>query len=337
MTAKNKNIWFRCPSCDGKLVVASTAGGCRAHCPECQTLIPIPSRSTMMPGWLRQAIVYAVQVCLVIVTAGAGTWWVVRADRDVAAPAEKPDAVTGPAPVAASTRDQAIEDQALADREINRKLEQDHQDLQGRYAKMMEWMVENYRGKYPLPERLVQHLRIKPVTDTGEISGDLAELLKLSDEEKMQVQGFIQYARATAKQAERDLVRVLEQSELRISYEVPVFPEAGLPMREDLYARLESALGAPRFDRMIDVAGESLREELHYFGEASRNLSFEIILPMEGSGHPPYLLIRDGWMVPEGDSVRLTKVKETAVLELPPSYRDYQDWLPDNFAAYTLQ
>jgi len=47
-------------------------------------------------------------------------------------------------------------------------------------------------------------------------------------------------------------------------------------------------------------------------------------------------LIRDGWVVPEGDSVRQTRITETAVMKLPEAYRDYRDWLPDHLLHFAM-
>ena len=90
------------------------------------------------------------------------------------------------------------------------------------------------------------------------------------------------------------------------------------------------------FDRLVDVSGQELRERFHYYGEASRTLTFEIVQPQKPGDHPPYVLIRDGWVVPEGESVRLTKITETAVSQtLPSAYREYADWLPETLLKHT--
>lgn len=340
---KQKNIWFRCPACDGKLVVDAVAAGMRATCPECASDIPVPRHSTMMPSWLKDTALYSAVALLLAVAAGGGVWVALNAAEATNTPAGLQVAASVATPPSNSRADagdmpeDSVQDRSRVEGELKRALEEENRDLNRRYEELTRWMIENYRGKYPLPERLVESLRLDTVTETGEVSPDLVEILRLTGEEKAQVQGVIDYARALIRQTERDLVTVKEQSELRISYEVPVFPGVGQILRDEIFYSLENTLGAPRFDRMLDVAGESMREELHYYGEASRTLTFEIVMPANEGDHPPYLLIRDGWMVPDGESVRISKVKETAALGLPENYRDYRDWIPDNFSAYTLQ
>ncbi|MGA1193500.1 MAG: hypothetical protein ACO3ZG_03855 [Kiritimatiellia bacterium] len=337
---RRKNIWFRCPACDGRLVVDSTVAGRRATCPECANDIPVPLHSTMLPAWLRDGAVYAA-VALLLAGAAATGSWIAFSARETKAAIDQAQESSLLLENTLSNKPNLIENKTPASdaKSVTRdpELERENSELTRRYDELTRWMIENYQGKYPLAERLVDSLRLDTVTESGEVSPDLVEILRLTDEEKAQVQSVIDYTRSLVRQAERDLVTVTGQSELSISYEVPVFPEVGKIMRDDMFYSLEHAIGAPRFDRMLDVAGESMREEMHYFGEASRTLTFEIVLPANDGDHPPYLLIRDGWMVPDGDSVRVTTVKETAAMGLPDNYRDYRDWIPDNFSAYTLQ
>ena len=327
---KRKNIWFFCPACDKKLVVGVEGGGYRADCPECGANIPIPVRSTAYPAWVRKVLVYAAQALLV---AGvlASAWWIHFRQASAVSIAQKKEPVAMAQPAVAATE---IKSEASTDQDVNQDLLAAHTELEGKYNKMLQWMFDNYRGKYPIPERLVSSLRISPVDDKGQVNPDLVEMLKLTDQEKVLVQDVITYVRKSLQQKERELVQVTEQREDKITYTVPVFPDAGQMLRDDLYATMEKTLGTPRFDRMLDVTEESMREQMHYFGEASRELSFQVIKPPVEGQHPPYLIIRDGWVVPEGDSVRVTKVTETAVMKLPDSYQDYRDWLPDTMSGY---
>lgn len=330
---KSKRIWFFCPACDEKLVIDHSFAGTRVDCPECGRHVPVPMKSNAMPASVKRAGIYAVQVLVVLAVAGV-VWWRIDGEQ---APATR---ATGTALLVATNTaneaDQAVAGDA-APRDVNQQLLADHAKLKDRYDTMLQWMMDNYRGKYPLPERLVDKVKIVPLEDNGEVSPDLIELLKLNSEEVSQVKDVINYVRANLEQAERERARITEQTDDRITYEVPIYPEVGQPLKEDLYLTLESTLGAPRFDRMVDMAGPALREQLNYYGEASRTLTFEVIQPSVPGAHPPYMIIRNGWMFPEGDSVRMTVVKETAVMTLPESYRAYADWLPDSMAGFAVQ
>jgi len=327
---RRKNIWFFCPACDEKLVVGVEAAGFRAKCPECSADIPIPSRSTAFPNWYRKAAVYGAQSLLLAGFFLAG-WLIQDRDPDVTVVAPAPATSAQPAHVAAPPAEQVP---VKAD--VNQQLLSEHVELEGRYNKMVQWMIDNYRGKYPIPERLVGNLRISPIDERGAVSADLVEMLQLTDQEQMLVQDVINYVRKNLKQKERELAMVADQQDDRILYRVPMFAETGSSLRDDLYMGIEKTLGTPRFDRMLDVAGETMREQMHYFGEAARELSFQVIRPAVEGQHPPYLLIRDGWVVPEGDSVRQTRITETAVMKLPEAYRDYRDWLPDHLLHFAM-
>lgn len=336
---RRRNIWFHCPACEKKLVVSAEAGGFRADCPECGRNIPIPARSTTWPAWLGKGALHALQALLVVAGVGVG-WWLASSQGTTEgpeAPVQAQERVRDVVEESVTSGDAAPGEDDAAAGEINRQLLDEHVALQGRYNSMLQWMIENYRGKYPLPERLVSRLRIVPLDDEGLLHEDLVEMLRLTEEEQVLVQDIVDYVRENLAQVERQKATITEQDGNRITYSVPTFPELGALLREDLFLTLETTLGEHRLDRMVDVAGESLREQMHYFGEASRTLTFEVIQPAVEGDHPPYLLIRDGWVVPDGDSVRLTKVKETAVTELPTPYKAYRDWLPDDMAQESLR
>lgn len=329
-----KNIWFKCPACEKKLVVDAGAGGYRAPCPECGKTIPIPVHSTVYPTWVRKALIVGGQVAIVLACI-VGSWFYVSGG------AVRVESVQVSAPAATA---RPAEDKAKPSspgesptEEINQQLLSEHVQLQDRYNKMLQWMMDNYRGKYPLPERLVGNLRISPVTDNNELNPDLVEMLKMTDDEKVMVQDIFDYVRGNLSAAELERMQVTEQNADRITFTVPTYADVGGTLKEDLYSGLETALGGARFDRMVDVAGEEMREKFNYFGEASRSLTFEVIYPEVEGAFKPYVLIRDGWVIPEGDSVRLTKVTETAISSMPESYREYEQYLPTEIGRYTAQ
>jgi len=328
---KRKNIWFNCPACEKKLVVDITAGGFRADCPECGKNIPIPVRSTAYPGWVKSLLVNSTQAVVIALCAGLALWWALddgREEKNVEVVAQ-PVAVIKSAPV--EVKEETTEGPT---EDINQQLLDEHVELQGRYNKMIQWMMDNYRGKYPLPERLVSNLRISPMTDQNEINPDLVEMLNMTDQEKVLVQDIFNYVKANLSQAELERMTISDQQPDRITFSVPTFPEIGGLLREDLYQTLESTLGGPRFDRMVDVTEQDMREKFNYFGEASRTLTFQVIYPDVEGAHTPYVLIKDGWIIPEGDSVRLTKVTETAVSTMPASYQTYQQYLPSDISKF---
>ena len=328
----NRNIWFNCPACTRKLVVGAEAGGFRAECPHCRRTIPIPTRSTAWPTWMKDVLLYTSHVVLLAGGIGAGWWFAAsgRTNQPEATPATPP-IVHAEAPAQPVVTPVAETPPADA---VSMDLLDEHVALKGRYDKMVQWMIDNYRGKYPLPEHLVQRLRITPINETMEVSPELVELLRMSEEEKVKVQDMFDFVRDNITEAELDRALITEQDEDKITLSIPPYAEVGGTLRDDLYLTLEDTLGGPRFDRLVDVTGPELEQTFHYFGQAARTLTFEVIYPQSGESFEPYVLIRDGWVIPEGDSVRLTKVSETAVTKIPETYKPYQDHMPDNVIRY---
>ncbi len=321
---KQRNIWFLCPACDHKLVVGAEAGGYRAPCPECGVVVPIPSRSTVWPSWVIRAARMSGWFLLVVSASALG--WRLSATGGADAVRGPAGGGEAPAPVVAVVSPVRTESAKPVGVPV-----QEHEALRDRYEQLAGWMLQNYQGRYPLPERLVSQLRLDPVTDLGEVHPDLVEILRISPQERVMMHDALTHVRQGLLTTERSLVQVVARDHDYISFAVPAFPVQGQSLQEDLFLALEATLGSARFDRMLDVAGPRLREQMHYFGEASRTLTFRVIEPARAGDHPPYLLISDGWMIPDGESVRLTKVTETAVMTLPETYQVYREWLPANF------
>jgi len=328
----SRNIWFLCPSCAQRLVVDHTAAGYRADCPHCRRNIPIPLHSTTTPGWFKTVVLYGTHVILLAGGIVGGLWYAGRSASSEDAAEAIPVVV---APKVESASDAPVEPVADTPAQaINQQLVDENLALKGKYDKMAQWVLDNFRGKYPLPERLVARLRITPMDESLAVNGELAEILRMTDQEKLLVQDVFNFVRASITEAELDRALITEQSDNKITLSIPTYPEVGEGLREDLYMTLEDTLGAARFDRMMDVTGPELDQQFHYFGQASRTLTFEVIHPQPGESFSPYLLIRDGWVVPDGESVRLTKVTETAVTELPASYKAYQPHIPETVIRY---
>jgi len=329
---QSRNIWFRCPSCTHKLVVGIEAGGFRADCPHCRRNIPIPKHSTAYPTWLKDVLLYASHIVLLAGGIGAGWWF--ASGRATKESGTAPSVATVEKVAVPVVSNEATAATAAPADAVNMQLLDDHVALKGRYDKMVQWMIDNYRGKYPLPENLVQRLRISPINETMNVNPELVEILRLSEQEKVKVQDIFDFVRDTITEAELDRALITEQNQDKITLSIPPYAEVGDELRQDLFLTLEDTLGGARFDRLVDVTGTELDQTFHYFGKAARTLTFEVIHPMSGENFEPYVLIRDGWVIPEGDSVRLTKVSETAVTTIPESYKPYQDHMPDNVIRY---
>lgn len=213
------------------------------------------------------------------------------------------------------------------------QLAAENADIRQQLESLMNWVLANVRGKYPLPERMVTNLAVAAVNKDFTLSGDVAELLRVTPEERSMVDDALVTTRQNIAVIESDVMQVAESGPDKVKLYVPPYEEEGLAAREDLYAALEVTLGASRFDRFMDVANKSLEEQYNYFGRAARTMTFEVAYPSDQS-IPPYLVIRDGWDIPDGQSSHTIQIKESSVYELPPAYLAYLNLMPANVASY---
>ena len=107
----------------------------------------------------------------------------------------------------------------------------------------------------------------------------------------------------------------------------PWYPSALVETRQESRKRGRFAPARPPPGRR-SAAGEDP------LSQGERALAFEVIEPADAS-IPPYLLIRDTWVLSEGESVRKSEITETAVLTVPEPYAPFVPWLPETFSLYT--
>lgn len=328
-----KQIYFKCPSCRRSCVVEAHAAGYLAPCPHCGAKVRIPSNSGLPPQYKRWIQSIALNVVIAVGLAAAGIYVVdhVRS-RPVpvipSAPARPPVAASAPVPATGAA--EAERQEWTQERE---RLNRENESVRVQFEKLGNWVLKNFRGKYPLPEKMVSRLRLVPVTDDFRLQPDIAELLQVTPNEKSLVDDALSATWHGMSDLETSLLSITESVPGKVTLYVPPYAEQGQNLREDLYAALETTLGASRFDRFMDVANEDLQKSYHYFGEASRTVIFEVTTPQD-TRLPKYLVIKDGWIIPEGPSSRAYKVTESAVNELPKPYLAYLNFLPEDVAAY---
>jgi hypothetical protein len=322
-------------------VVAAAAAGYVAPCPHCEAQIRIPRESEMSPHHLRVARNLALNALMVFALTAAGVALMTRGTRNAKAPSEEtpvaaavPDAAR---PVAGRERSSADAEPVEADTvqmatEVQR-LASENQSIRMQFEELGNWVLRNFRGKYPLPERLVPRLRLVPVNEDFTLQSDVAELLQVNPMEKSYVDDALVATHRSLSDLESALMTVTQSAPDKVMLHVPPYAESGAIVREDLYAALEATLGASRLDRFLAVSEEELQKSYHYFGVASRTLIFEVTYPQD-ERLPPYLIIKDGWIMPQGESGRSMQVTETAVNQLPKQYLAYLGLLPDAVAAY---
>ena len=250
-----------------------------------------------------------------------------------AAPAPAAAAVVPPAG-AAAPKPQAVSASAKEDsvRELERKafrLEMENAKLRGRLDDMLNWILDNVRGTFPLPDHQMANLRVVPVDTNLEVSADLAEVLRLDDAEIDRLGSAFIGTRAVLKELETEKISVDQPAEKQVVLTIPPYAEEGQIVREELYGELKRALGAARFDRFLEIAEAGLDEKFEYFGEVDRTLEFEEVT--DAASGAAQLFVRDERVLPSKDDPLRQDIttSERLVTELPDEYYAYWNWLPD--------
>ncbi|HBA85871.1 MAG TPA: hypothetical protein DCZ95_17445 [Verrucomicrobia bacterium] len=211
-------------------------------------------------------------------------------------------------------------------------LAEENRALQTRLNDLCKWILTNFKGKYPLSEKFMTHLRMAPITDDYMLSSEVAEFLKVTPSEVTRINDAFLSAADTLHQIEAATITVKNPRPDKVILSIPAFEEAGLVMKEDLYAALEVTLGGARFDRFLEVSEKDLAGNFYQFGAASRTMIFELAYTSETE--MPQLVIRDAWIMPGEHNTRTIEAVESTVTNLPARYQSYQAWLPDYVSAY---
>ena len=232
------------------------------------------------------------------------------------------------------TGDSAVDLAARASQlnEENVRLRTQNNELQGRLVSVLNWILENFRGKYPLSEIHMAKLQIPPMTEDFTLHPDALDFLKVTPDEERKVNDAFAYAHQTLEEIEAAIITVTNPRPDKVILQIPTFPEEGKALQDDLYSAIDVTLGPARFDRFLTVAETGLNSNFAYFGEASRTMVFELAYAEDGSA--PQLKIKDGWVIEVGPGTRSVTATETYVTNLPAGYSTYMPWLPEYIAAY---
>ena len=226
---------------------------------------------------------------------------------------------------------------AAADRELERKafrLELENAKLRARLDDMLNWILDNVRGTFPLPDHQMANLRVAPVDTNLATSADLAEILRLNDEEIFLLDSAFLGTHSVLRELEAEKISVDQPAEKQTVLNIPPYAEEGELVREELYVELKRTLGAGRFDRFLQIAAAGLDESFDHFGAADRTLEFEEVTDV-ATGEAQ-LYVRDERVLPNKDDPRRQDVvaSERLVAELPGEYVAYWNWLPEYVTRY---
>ena len=209
------------------------------------------------------------------------------------------------------------------------RLEMENAQLRARLDDMLNWILDNVRGTFPLPEGQLANLRVVPVDTNMQTSADLAEVLRLSDEEIDKLDTAFLGTRSVLQELETEKISVDQPAEKQVVLNIPPYAEEGELVREELYGELKRTLGAGRFDRFLQVAEAGLDEKFEYFGNADRTLEFEEVT--DAVSGAAQLYVRDERALPSKDDPLRQDItaSERLVTELPAEYYAYWNWLPE--------
>ena len=215
------------------------------------------------------------------------------------------------------------------------QLQVENQRLRARLDDVLNWLLENVRGTFPLPEEQMANLRIEPVDDELEVSPDLARLLRLTDEETTRLGMVFAESHEVLQELETENISVENPAEYQVVLSIPPYADTAEPVRDALYGDILRTLGPARYDRFLQVAGAGLEERFSHFGAEDRTLSFEAFAD-EDSG-AARLFVRDERALPDEDDPDRVNVtaSERVVATLPAEYEPYWAWLPDYVQAFS--
>lgn len=215
--------------------------------------------------------------------------------------------------------------------EENRKLRATNALLQERLQALLNWILANFRGRFPIPEALFSRVQIAPLTDDDVLNPEIVELLRLSADDVARLNDAFAYATDYLSDIEATILTASEPRKGKIILHIPTFRENGQLLKDDLYAALEATLGSDRFARFRKVAETGLLRRFYHFGEASRTMVFE--LTYEENDPHPRILIKDGYILEIEPGVREITATEMVATNIPAKYAAYLAWLPDYFTT----
>ena len=284
-------------------------------------------------------------VSVLVAVSVLASWWV-SAPEPNRAPAASTAAAPGPAanPAADSAQPRAglipaappvgpAAGDAAGARDLLEKkafrLEMENAKLRGRLDDMLTWILDNVRGTFPLPEEQMANLRLVPVDTNMEVSADLAQVLRLDDEEIDRLDSAFIGTRSVLQELETEKISVDQPAEKQVVLNIPPYAEEGQLVREELYGELKKTLGPGRFDRFLQIAEAGLEEKFEHFGEVDRTLKFEEVT--DAASGAAQLFVHDERVLPSKDDPLRQDItsSERLVTELPDEYYAYWNWLPE--------
>lgn len=200
----------------------------------------------------------------------------------------------------------------------NGRLDEENRSLRGHLSGVLNWVLDNFRGRYAVPEHLVGRMDVPSITDEFELHDDLADLLRMAPAERARINEAFLGARAMVEAAESEVMRASVLSSDSAMVEIPLYEERGEEVRRHLLAALDSALGTNRSPWAAAAARRDLERKFGDFGQSARTIYFEIV--MAGDGKGPVARIHDRRERVLEDGRRQIESTELEAADIPDEY-----------------
>ena len=191
---------------------------------------------------------------------------------------------------------------------------------------VLQWIIRTYRGKFPIPNETVAHLRLAGITDDYRVDPEVVEILHITPAEQTRMNTLLTDSRSLYQQLEDRVMTITNSAPGEVIVRVPAFPQEGQLLRTNLYDGLKATLGVYRFNRLLETSECSFKKRFQYFGKASRSIRFQLVYDTPDAA--PRLSIRDAWVIEEQKDQRRIEADETIPAEVPAYYVAYLARLP---------
>ncbi len=207
-----------------------------------------------------------------------------------------------------------------------KRLEMENEALRNQLQALLRWILDNFQGRYPIPEHLVGRLDMPAVTDEFRVHDDLAALLRLTPAERERLDDAFRVARAMADEAEARVLQATMPTASELVVEIPPHEAAGEEVRRHLMAALETALGTNRAPWAAAAAGRDLDRRFGGFGRDHRTVRFELVYREDAEA--PWIRVRDERVRVDEEGRRRRESVEMEAARLPAEYESLVNRLP---------
>jgi len=195
-------------------------------------------------------------------------------------------------------------------------LSDENERLRQHLDDLLEWIVENLGGRFPVPEPMLAHLRIEALSEGDALHPDLVKMLRIAPGEETRINAALARAARLAEWIEERSAWVEWRSTAEVALHLPGDPDQGEAIRMELRDSFDDALGPDRGARLWTVAESSLSDAFGAFGVGDRVIVFSLATAPDGAAEQ--LRIRDERRRPGGKDEPARITAEVWVADEPP-------------------